>query len=105
MQNNLPNLVNFYASINFPTKNEVKKLLEQNGWKTRKESWEDFECTNEWSELNLLADENNPILKGILLNPEINYKKMVQLLYYFGAKFQAELYDEDNVLLYQDSNL
>jgi hypothetical protein len=105
MQNNFPDFVNFYSTFYSPTKNEIKNLLTENGWKIRKESWGDFECSNEWSEFNLLGDENNPILKGTILNSETNYKILVQFLNTINARFQSELYDEDNFLLHQDSNI
>ena len=85
-----------------PTKHELKLLFEQNGWTSRKESWEDFELTNEWSELVLFAEEAKPLLEGTINNPEINYKTMIDLLCKAGAKFSAELYDENKVLLYSD---
>ncbi|MDI9312067.1 MAG: hypothetical protein QM535_17770 [Limnohabitans sp.] len=103
MKTDFPNYVNFYATFISPTKTELKELFEKNGWKIRKESWEDFEFTNEWSELNLIRDENNPILKGTILNPEINYKTLFELLCNLGAKFQSELYDENSLLLRQDA--
>lgn len=102
MKNEFPKYVNFYSSFESPTKLELKEFLENNGWKSRKESWEDFELTNDWCELNLIADETKPLLKGTIKNPNTNYKNLINLLKKSGAKFSAELYDEENVLIYND---
>lgn len=103
MNNDFPNYVNFYSSFSSPTKSELKELLEQNGWTSRKESWEDFELTNEWSEFNLHADESKPLLTGTIRNPEPNYKTLVDLFRKANAKFSSELYDKDNTLIYNDN--
>lgn len=102
MKNELPDYVNFYSSFESPTKQKLKELLEQNGWKSRKESWNDFELTNDWCELNLIADETKPLLKGTIKDPKTNYKNLIEFLRQSGAKFSAELYDEKNVLIYND---
>lgn len=102
MNNDFPNYVNFYSTFDSPTKQELKKLLEQNGWISRKESWEDFELTNEWSELSLLAEETNPLLTGTIKNPKTNYKILISLFYKAEAKFTAELYDENKILIFND---
>ena len=80
-------------------------LLETNGWTIRKESWADFECTNEWSNLHLVADESAPLLNGAIADPETNYPKLVEMFYNIQAKFQAELYDKEKVMLRCDKNL
>lgn len=85
-----------------PTKHELKDLLERNGWTSRKESAEDFELKNEWSEFNLLAGETQPLLKGTIKDSETNYKILVGLFRKAQARFIAELYDKDNVLIYGD---
>src|ERR1700741_5424761 len=105
MNNEIPEYNNFYSYFNSPTKTELRLFLEQNGWVIRKESWSDFECTNDWSELYLHADETNPLLNGAIANSETNYQKLVDLFYSIGAKFQAELYDKDKIMLKSDKNI
>lgn len=105
MKTKFPNYVNFYSTFSSPTKTELKQLLETNGWKIRKESWKDFECRNDWAEMNLFGDENNALFKGMIMNPEENYKKILTLFGSFEAKFQAELYNEDGSVLYEDRSL
>jgi hypothetical protein len=102
MKTDFPNYVNFYSSFINPTKTELKEFLERNGWKIRLESWNDFEVTNSWAELNLLGEETSALLKGTIINPKINYKKMIALFESIDAKFQAELYNEDESILFQD---
>jgi hypothetical protein len=58
----------FHSFFTNVTKTQLKVLLETNGWIIRKESWNDFECTNEWSELHLVAEECNPLLNGLIAN-------------------------------------
>ena len=72
MENEFPNHVNFYATFKSPTKKLLKELLERKRWKIRKENWNDFECTTEWAAMNLLGDENNVLLHGIIVNPRDN---------------------------------
>ncbi|MBL7934528.1 MAG: hypothetical protein JNM51_01815 [Bacteroidia bacterium] len=105
MNNDIPEYHNFYSFFNSPTKTELRIFLEQNGWTIRKESWNDFECTNDWSELYLHADEINPLLNGAIANSKINYQKLVDLFCGINAKFQAELYDKDKILLKSDKIL
>ena len=88
MNDDFPNYVNFYSSFDSPTKQELKRLLEQNGWASRKESRQDFELTNEWSEFNLLADETKPLLTGTIKDPENNYKALIDLFRNSKLNFQ-----------------
>jgi hypothetical protein len=105
MHNDFPDFTNFYSSFDSPTKHGLKGLLEQHGWTSRKESWEDFELINEWSEFNLHANETKPILTGTIKVPEINYKILLELFRNANAKFIAELYDKDHVLIYNDKTI
>jgi len=105
MKTEFPDYVNFYSTFNSPTKTELKELLEKNGWKIRMESWTDFECSNDWGEMNLVGDEFNSLLKGTIMNPKVNYKKLIALFESIDAKFQAELYNENQTILYQDKTL
>ncbi len=102
MNNDIPQYNNFYSFFNSPTKAELKIFLEQNGWVTRKESWNDFECANDWSELYLHGDDINPLLNGTIANSETNYQKLIDLFCSINAKFQTELYDKDKTLLKSD---
>ena len=105
MNNDFPDFVNFYSSFDSPTKDGLKRLLEQNGWTSRKESWEDFELTNDWSEFNLLADERQPLLTGTIQKPETNYKILVDIFRKADAKFSAELYDKNKTLIFNDKTI
>ena len=105
METEFPDYVNFYSTFSSPTKTLLKELLERNGWKIRKESWNDFECTNDWAEMNLLGDENNVLFKGIIANPEDNYKIIITLFESINARFQSELYNKDGSVLFQDKIL
>ena len=80
----------------------IKSLLENHGWKIRKESWYDFDCSNEFAQMTLFENETYTFLTGIIKNPEINYKKIISLFESIDIKFQAELYDENNNILFED---
>ena len=69
------------------------------------ESWTDFECSNDWAEMNLVGDEINSLLKGTIMNPKVNYKKLIAFFESIDAKFQAELYNENQTILYQDKTI
>lgn len=103
MQKEFPDYVNFYSSFDNKSPKELKELLERNGWKSRKESWEDFELYNQWSELNLLKDNNNSLLKGSIKTNE-NYETLLDIFRKESVKFLAELYDENGELITSESN-
>lgn len=105
MNNNFPEYDNFDSFFTNVTKTKLRVLLETNGWTIRKESWDDFECRNEWSELHLVSEENNPLLNGAIADPETNYQKLIEMFHNIQAKFQAELYDKEQVMLRCDKNL
>lgn len=105
MYSNFPECNNFYSFFTNVTKTELRDLLESNGWKIRKESWDDYECINEWSELHLINEENNPLLNGVIANPETNYQILIDMFHLIQANFQTEFYDNEQVMLRCDKNL
>ena len=105
MNNIFPDFVNFYSIIESPSKIEIKNRFYNDSWKIRKESFYDFEIANEWAELNLIGENSNLILTGMISNPDVNYKVLINFMTEIDAKFTAELYDKNNLLLNKFSNI
>lgn len=104
MKYEIPNQPNFYSSFVSPTKTEIKKLLEQNGWKIRKQSLDDFECSNDWAELNLVAYRTYTLLNGSIANPNKNFNILLDIFKAINCKFQMELYDENQNIVLENKN-
>ena len=100
MNNAFPDYPNFYCSFTSPSQIEIKHFFEQNGWKIRKQGFDEFECSNEWAELNLVTSQSYTLLNGIIANPIENFKVLIEFFKAIDARFQAELYDEhQNIIL------
>lgn len=102
MTHEIPNFSNFYSVVFTKTIEEIKDVLENNGWKIRNSSWTEFECHNEWSELHLSNHENEVLLNGSIANASL--ENIISLFKTIDAKFQAELYDENKNIISEISN-
>lgn len=99
MSNFFPDYDNFYSFFTNVTKTKIRVILESTEWTIRKESWNDFEFVNEWSELHLASEESSPILSGVITDPETNFQKLIDVFKNFQVNFQAELYDKEQVIV------
>jgi len=105
MDNNFPSYVNFYSSIKSISILDLKKLLEEKGWLSRKESWTDFELNNNWSQFSLIkSTDDELLLNGFIKNPSINYFVLIELLKKSNVEFIAELYDEAGEIKYNNQS-
>lgn len=106
MDNIFPSFVNFYSTIESISILELKKILEENGWLCRKESWTDFELNNNWSQFSLVkSTDNKLLLNGFIANPSINYFILIELLQKCNITFIAELYNESDEIIYNNQSL
>lgn len=105
MDNNFPSYVNFYSSIKSISILDLKKLLEEKGWLSRKESWTDFELNNNWSQFSLIkSTDDELLLNGFIKNPSINYFVLIELLKKSNVEFIAELYNEAGEIKYNNQS-
>ena len=97
----VPAYNNFYALFTGVTKTEVKNAFIRNNWGCSKESWFDFELTNDWAELVLHGDESEPLLSGAVVHNETNIEFLDRLFKSLTTKFVYEFYDSEGILLFE----
>ena len=101
MQQQFPERNNFYASFNRVNKGKIAEIFANNGWLLRKSSWTDFELRNDWSDLILQGEEENPLMNGVIIYNETNIEKMDATLAMMGGQYVYEFYDESENLLFR----
>jgi len=95
----LPDGNNFYAAFKAASKDQIREAFISYGWQCRKESWEDFELTNDWSELVLHGNVNEPLIAGAVIFNPANVEKLEAILTNIDGQYQFEFYDEQKSLL------
>lgn len=100
----LPEQNNFYASFTGVSKGKVKDVLEKNGWSSRNCSWTDYELTNDWSELVLEGDAEEPLLNGSVVFVDKNIEVLDRVFKTLGGYFVYEFYDDDKNLVLEKRN-
>jgi hypothetical protein len=97
----IPDYNNFYASFQRVTKAEVKNILIRNNWGCAKESWFDFNLTNDWSELILHGDETEPLISGAVYYSHTIIEILDRIFNLLPGSFVYEFYDAENLLLFE----
>jgi hypothetical protein len=100
----MPESTNFYASFRNITKTKVIKAFLENGWAIRKATWTDFEMRNKWSELTLEADENEPLLSGLVAFHTENLLILNKVLDSLGGYYIYEFYNQEKQLVLEKTN-
>jgi hypothetical protein len=95
---------NFYASFKNISKAKIKELFEQNGWAIRKTSWTDFELINNWAELILEGNDDEPLLNGRVIFNNDNIILLDELFNSLGIQYIYEFYDKDKKLIFENKN-
>ena len=100
----LPEGNNFYVAFKAASKHQIREAFISYGWKYRKVSWEDFELENDWSELVLHGNVNEPLMAGaVIFNPP-NVEKLDTVFASIGGNYQYEFYDDQKKLLLEKKN-
>lgn len=100
----MPDENNFYASFNNISKLKIIDLFKQNDWIIRKSSQTDFEIINNWTELTLEGNDNNPLLNGKIAFHNDNIILLDKLFNLLGVQYIYEFYDSEKKLIYENKN-
>jgi hypothetical protein len=100
----MPEENNFKASFTNISKTSIKELLEKNNWTIRKASWTDFELCNNWTDLMLEGDENEPLLNGRVAFHNDNVILLDNLFNSLGGQYSYEFYDKDKNIILEKKN-
>jgi hypothetical protein len=95
----MPERSNFYASFNNINKHKIKETFELFGWTSRKESWTDFELTNDWAKLVLDGADNEPLLHGIVAFNSDTIKVFDEIFNTLRVQYTYEFYDSQKSLI------
>ena len=95
---------NFYASFISISKTKIKEAFVSNGWVQRMANWTDFELNNDWSELTLEGDENEPLLNGKVTFHQSNIDILNKIFNELEAQYFYEFYDEHKKLILEKKN-
>jgi hypothetical protein len=90
---------NFYSTFRDVSKMRVKEVFENNGWLVRKSNWGDFELANNWSELTLEGDDEEPLLNGTVVYNKTYLEILDKTLNALNGHFDYEFYDDEKNLL------
>ena len=97
----MPEQNNFYAKFCKIGKTKIKEAFEKNDWTSSKASWTDFELTNNWSELILEGDENEPLLNGMVAFHPNNLKLLDEIFYALDGQYAYEFCDKEKNLIFE----
>ena len=97
----IPDYNNFYAAFYGVTKADVRNAFVKNNWSCTKESWFDFEITNDWAELVLFGDESEPLISGAVDYNNSNVEAFDRLFNLLAGSFVYEFYDNNGALLFE----
>lgn len=86
------------------SKGKVKEVLEKNGWSSRNCSWTDYELTNDWSELVLEGDDDEPLLNGAIVFVDKSIEILDKTFKTLGGYFVYEFYDDNKSLFLEKRN-
>jgi hypothetical protein len=100
----LPKQNNFYSSFRGVSKVKVKEVLEKNGWSSRNCSWTDYELTNDWSELVLEGDDEEPLLNGAVVYIDKSIETLDKIFKTLGGYFIYEFNDDNKNLVLEKRN-
>ena len=92
---------NFYAVFNGISKDDLRVAFAKNYWVWRNESWFDFELTNDWSQIILHGDKEEPLLSGAVVYTPKNIEALDLLFNSLGVSFVYEFYDEEHTLIFE----
>lgn len=97
----LPRENNFYASFYNVSKTKIKDIFELNNWTCRKESWNDFEFRNSWTELILEGEDNKPLLNGMVAYHQDNLQALNKIFNSLEVQYRYEFYDEKKNVIFE----
>ncbi len=90
---------NFYSFFQTATKQNLLKILLDNGWICKHTDNERIEIINEWSELTIYEWDKLVQLNGVLINTPDSFNRLVKIFKDLNINFQAEVYDENGNLI------
>jgi len=97
----MPAKTNFHASFENISLETVQGLLEERGWKSRKESRTCIELTNSWTDWWLEEDGYGLLLHGLVPYHPNNLALLDELFDGLGVPYKYEFYSDQNELMLQ----